>query len=64
LQSASLQKKETGNEKQRYQGTCVYAGLAALLVTVAVAGKDRFSGSGNGIAFSEFREYDACAIGS
>ena len=46
------------------QRTCVYAGLAALLVTVAVAGKDRFSGGGNGIAFSAFRGYDACAIRS
>ena len=38
---------------------CVFAGLAVLLVTVAVAAKDRFTVvAANGIAFSEFRGYD------
>jgi len=41
------------------QRTCVVAGLAAMLVTVAVAGEDRFTVvAANGIAFSEFRGYD------
>ena len=36
------------------QRTCVFARLAALLLTVAVAGEDRFTlKAPNGIAFSE-----------
>lgn len=39
---------------------CVFAGLAALLLTVEVAGADRFTVvAANGIAFSEFRGYDS-----
>jgi hypothetical protein len=42
------------------QRTCVFARLAALLLTVAVAGEDRFTlKAPNGIAFSEVRGYDA-----
>ncbi len=38
---------------------CVLAGLAALLATVAAAGKDPFTVvAANGIEFSEFRGYD------
>ena len=42
------------------QRTCVFARLAALLLTVAVAGEERFTlKAPNGIAFSEVRGYDA-----
>ena len=37
------------------QRTCVFAKLAALLLTVVVAGEDRFMPKApNGLAFSEF----------
>ncbi|HYP15339.1 MAG TPA: cytochrome P460 family protein [Bryobacteraceae bacterium] len=47
-------------QRKRIQRTCVLAGLTAMLVTVALAAKDRFTVvAANGITFAEFRGYDS-----